>query len=204
MPARIGIYGGSFNPVHFGHLIVARAIREKLNLAQVYFLPSRNPPHKDAKKLAGPEHRAEMVRLAIEREDGFQFDDFDLIRPGPCYTIDTVAHFRQLIPSAELCLLIGADSLMELPTWHRAAELVSNCSVVTAARSGELPVNRSELEKAFGDEQTARLLAGVTKTPVIDISSTTIRDRMASGLSIRYLVPESVRNYIESHELYRA
>ncbi len=204
MPARIGIYGGSFNPVHFGHLIVARAIREKLNLDHVYFLPSHSPPHKDTKKLARPEHRAEMVRLAIEGEDGFQFDDFDLVRPGPCYTIDTVAHFRERTPSAELCLIIGADSLMELPTWHRATELISHCTVVTAARSGQAPFNPSDLEPTFGKEQTVRLLEGIVETPVIDISSTVIRDRVARELSIRYLLPESVRNYIESNGLYRA
>ena len=198
------MYGGSFNPVHFGHLIVARAIREKLNLEHVYFLPSRSPPHKDSKKLAEAEHRAEMVRLAIEGEEGFRFDDFDLNRPGPCYTIDTVAHFRGRFPSAEICLLIGADSLIELATWHRARELISNCTVVTAARSGGAPIAALELERAFGKEATARLLAGVVETPVIDISSTMIGERVTTGHSIRYLLPESVRQFIESNGLYRA
>jgi nicotinate-nucleotide adenylyltransferase len=204
MSTRIGLYGGSFNPIHFGHLIVARVIREQINLAQVCFLPSRTPPHKDSKKLAEPDHRAEMVRLAIEGEDGFELDDFDLNRSGPCYTIDTIAHFRQRFPSAEICLLIGADSLMELATWHRAAELISNCTVVTAARTGRTPINPSELERAFGIEEAAKLLAGVVETPVIDISSTMIRDRVARELSIRYLVPESVREFIESNGLYWA
>src|SRR5262245_24304074 len=122
MSTRIGLYGGSFNPIHFGHLIVARVLREKINLAQICFLPSRPPPQEELKRLAEPEHRAEMVRLAIEGEDGCELDEFDLSRSGPCYTIDTVAHFRQRFPSAEICLLIGADSLMELATRHRAAE----------------------------------------------------------------------------------
>ena len=203
MPVRIGIYGGSFNPVHVGHLIIARELRERLNLAEVFFLPSRNPPHKETRKLAEPQHRAEMVRLAIQGEQGFELDDFDLSRPGPCYTIDTVAHFRGRFPTSELCLLIGADSLMELPTWHRAAELIAQCTVITAARSGQPPLDLTNLERAFGKVQSARLLAGVVETPVIDISSTMIRERMAKGLSIRYLVPETVRTYIEANGLYR-
>ncbi len=204
MTARNGLYGGSFNPIHFGHLILARALRESLNLDQVCFLPSRHPPHKDVKMLADSSHRAEMVRLAIEGEEGFTFDDFDLARKGPCYTIETVAHFREQCPSAELCWFIGADSLMELPTWHRATELVSTCSIVTASRSGKNPVNPSVLEQAFGKEQAMKLLAGIVETPVVDISSTDIRKRLADGRSIRYLVPEAVRNYIEKHRLYRA
>jgi|CXWL01.1.fsa_nt_gi nicotinate-nucleotide adenylyltransferase len=203
MTARIGLFGGSFNPIHFGHLIVARALREKLHLDQVCFLPSRRPPHKDINALADSKHRGEMVRLAIEGEEGFTFDDFDLARQGPCYTIDTVAHFRKQFPSAELFWFIGADSLMDLPTWHRASELVSQCSMITAARSGKSPINPSDLEQAFGSEQTAKLLAGVVETPVIDISSTDIRNRVAEGLSIRYLVPEVVGKYVENHRLYR-
>ena len=204
MTARIGLFGGSFNPIHFGHLIVARALRESLGLHQVCFLPSRRPPHKDVTMLAKPLHRGEMVRLAIEGDEGFTFDDFDLAREGPCYTIETVAHFREHFPSAELYWFIGADSLMDLPTWHRASELVSQCSIVTAARSGKIPLDPSELELAFGKEKTTKLLAGVVETPVIDISSTDIRNRVAEGLSIRYLVPEAVRKYVEKHRLYRS
>ena len=203
MNTRIGLFGGSFNPIHFGHLIVARALRERLNLNQVIFLPSRRPPHKNVMMLAESQHRGEMVRLAIGGEEGFAFDNFDLAREGPCYTIETVAHFREQFPSAELYWFIGADSFMDLPTWHRASELVSKCSIVTAARSGKIPVNRSELEQAFGQEQTTRLFDGVIQTPVIDISSTDIRNRVATGRSIRYLVPEEVRKYIEKHRLYR-
>ena len=203
MASRIGLFGGSFNPIHFGHLIVARALRESLNLDRVYFLPSRRPPHKDVRVLADSHTRADMVRLAIEGEDGFAFDDFDLVREGPCYTIETVAHFRKQFPSAELYWFIGADSLMDLPTWHRATELVSMCTIVTAARSGKSPVHSHELEQAFGKEPTAKLLAGVVKTPVVDISSTEIRRRVAEERSIRYLVPEPVREYIAQHRLYR-
>lgn len=203
MSHRLGLFGGSFNPIHFGHLIVARALLEKLSLDQVYLLPSRNPPHKDIKSLADAGHRANMVRMAIEGEAGLRFDDFDLTRPGPCFTIDTVAHFRERFSAAELFWFIGADSLMELPTWHRAKDLISSCNVVTAARSGKMVFNPSTLEQAFGKEETARLLGGVVETPFIDISSTDIRNRVAQGLSIRYLLPGSVRIYIEEHQLYR-
>ena len=203
MIERIGLFGGSFNPIHIGHLIAARALREKLNLNQVYFLPSLHPPHKGANVLAESHHRKEMVRLAIEGEVGFTCDDFDLTRVGPCYTIETVAHFRKQFPTAQLYWFICTDSLMDLPTWHRAPELVANCSIVTAARSGKNLVNPSELERVFGKEQTARLLSGIVETPVIDISSTDVRNRVAKGFSIRFLVSESVRKYIEHHRLYR-
>ncbi len=202
MNSRVGLFGGSFDPIHIGHLIAARALRESLQLEQVYLLPSNRPPHKDPKSLADSKHRAEMVRLAIEGEEGLAFDDFDLLRNGPCYTIDTVAHFRQRLPSTEIFWFIGADSLMDLPTWHRAGELIELCSVVTAARSGQKPIDKSILEKAFGQEKAEALLANVIHTPVIDISSTDIRRRIAGRQSIRFLVPEDVRQYIAKHRLY--
>jgi nicotinate-nucleotide adenylyltransferase len=202
MTPRLGLFGGSFDPIHFGHLIAARAIREQRNLDTVLFLPSCRPPHKKGKELAPAHHRAQMVRLAIQDEEGFAFDDFDLSRAGPCFTIDTVAHFQEIFPSAELFWFIGADSLMDLPSWHRAAELISMCSIVTASRSDQI-VDWNVLERAFGPSPREKLRGGVAETPVIDISSTVVRQRVAHGRSIRFLVPEVVRGYIEKHGLYR-
>lgn len=203
MAERIGLFGGSFNPVHNGHLIAARAIREKLGLGCVLFLPSHRPPHKENKSLAEAKHRAHMVQLAIECEPGFGFDDNDMIRTGPCYTIDTVTHFKSSSPSAEVYWFVGADSLAELPTWHRAVELVSLCTIVTASRSKK-PIDWSVLERAFGASGVEKLRSGIVDTPVIDISSTEIRRRVAAGFSIRYLVPETVRDYILKNGIYQA
>ena len=204
MSQKIGLYGGSFNPIHNGHLIVARAVAERLDLERLIFLPSANPPHKETETLAASAHRAEMVRLAIEPEPAFEFSDFDLTRKGPSYTIDTVAHFRnESGAGVELCWIIGADSLVELPSWHRAGELVDQCRIVTAVRPGWTQIEWDKLLTPLSDKQLTRLQAGVVETPMIEISSSDIRQRVTRGRSIRYLVPNCVRAYVETHRLYR-
>lgn len=204
MPRRIGLYGGSFNPIHLGHLITARAVAERGGLNRVVFLPAHAPPHKEPRGLLSADHRAEMVRLAITGEGLFDFSDFDLIRTGPTYTIDAVLHFRGLWGAdAEVCWIIGADSLRELMTWKRLPELIDACTILTAARAQPSDMDWAPLHAALGAEGVARLQRGVLSTPVIEISSTDIRRRIREGRSIRYLVPEAVRKYIEDHGLYR-
>jgi nicotinate-nucleotide adenylyltransferase len=205
MAGRIGLYGGSFNPIHCGHLIVARSIRERLDLGRVVFLPSRHPPHKAEGGLAAVEHRSEMVRLAIAGEPGFEFSDNDLTRDGPCYTIDTVRYFRSLVGAeVELFWIIGDDSLAELPMWHKAGELVDACRIVTASRPRMGGFDLEALRGTFSDSQVKKLFAGILNTPPIDISSTDIRGRVRDGRSIRYLVPDCVQDYINEHGIYRA
>ncbi len=200
---RTGLFGGSFNPVHCGHLIVARAVAEQLDLARVVFLPSGVPPHKRPAELLDSRHRAQMVRLAIAGEPGFEFSEFDLGRGGPTYTFDTVAQFAdQLGAEAELHWIIGADSFPELASWHRISELVNACRIITAARPGWEAPDLSRLRAILTEAQIARLVSGILSTPRIDISSTDIRERIANGRSIRYLVPEGVSRYIEDHRLY--
>jgi nicotinate-nucleotide adenylyltransferase len=204
MDTRIGLYGGSFDPIHNGHLIIARAVAERLGLERVILLPSANPPHKPGERLAELAHRAQMVKLAIADEPLFEFSDYDLTRTGPSYTIDTVNHFRGLLgPQADLHWIIGADSLAELTTWHRAAELVDACRIVTAARTGWEQIAWDELAAALDETQIAKLKTGVLDTPVVEISSTDIRRRIRQGLSVRYLLAEKVLEYIERHGLYR-
>jgi len=203
MAERIGLYGGSFNPIHHGHLIIARSIRERLDLDRVVFLPSRRPPHKGEGDLLEAEHRAEMVRLAIAGETGFEVSDYDLARDGPCYTIDTVQHFHARFgANGELFWMIGEDSLSELPTWRRAGELVNACRIVTAARSSVSRVDWASLQRAFDAQQVQKLRDGVLSTPIIDISSTEVRTRIQHGRSIRFLVPDSVADYIRERRLY--
>ncbi|MCP4594122.1 MAG: nicotinate-nucleotide adenylyltransferase [bacterium] len=203
MAERVGLLGGSFNPIHFGHLIIARSVLETLELSRVIFLPSATPPHKENEVLVPPQHRAEMVRLAIAGEKRFEFSDYDLCREGPSYTIDTVGHLQSTLgDGTELYWIIGADWLMELGTWRRSEELVEACTVVTAARPGWERPDLSGLAPKLSEVQIAKLGEHILDSPQIDISATDIRARVAAGRSIRYLVPESVRYYIEMLRLY--
>ncbi|HEY3245894.1 MAG TPA: nicotinate-nucleotide adenylyltransferase [Phycisphaerae bacterium] len=203
MGERVGLYGGSFNPIHFGHLIIARSVAEQLRLKRMIFLPSGTPPHKPAVGLVEPQHRAEMVRRAIAGEGVFEYSDFDLVRRGASYTIETIRHFRSEFGLAtELFWMIGADSLAELTTWRDVSALVDACRIVTAARPGWEQPDWSKLRSHLSDAQIARLQGDVLDTPRIDISATDIRARVRAGQSIRYLVPEAVCEYIQQHGLY--
>jgi nicotinate-nucleotide adenylyltransferase len=204
MAESVGLYGGSFNPIHHGHLIIARAVAERLSLSRVVFLPSARPPHKLSRPILDVAHRAAMVRLAIAGEPLFEFSDYDANRHGPSYTIETVRHFRGVLgPHVRLCWIIGADSLAELVTWRQARELVDECQIVSAARPGSESIDWSAFSPALLPAQVERLRAGLIQTPNIDISATDVRDRVASGRSIRYLVPDPVREHVEAHGLYR-
>lgn len=203
MGGGIGLFGGSFNPIHHGHLIVARAVAEMLRLSRVVFVPAPNPPHKPDARLADASDRLEMVRLAVAGEPLLECGDIEIRRPGPSYTILTIQEYRQPTGDQELFWIIGADSLAELHTWHRVTELVELCRIVTVARPGfELP-DLGGLEKMLSREQVSRLKRDILSTPRIDISATDIRRRVAEGRSIGYLVPTSVRQYIEERGLYR-
>lgn len=205
MPRRIGLYGGSFDPIHIGHLIVARAVAEQMSLDRVLMLPAAQPPHKSPDQLAPAEHRAEMVRLAVANEPLFAMDRWDLDRPGPAYTLDTVRHFREMLgPQTEFFWIIGSDSLRELPTWYRVAELVESCRIVTAARRESGPLDWDAFRPLLKDAQIRRLEESVLATPTIDVSATEIRARVRAGRSIRFLVPEVVGDYIHRTGLYGA
>jgi len=202
---RIGLFGGSFNPVHAGHLIASRAVAEHLRLDKLYLVPAAVPPHKVPKNLADATHRLEMLRLATRGESLFEVSDLEINRPGPSYTIVTVEEFRRRLGgSAELFWIIGADSLAELANWYQAERLVDTCRIVTAARPGWDRPDLSALAGRLRPEQIERLKADVLATPRIDISASEIRRRVAAGLSVRYLVPDAVAEYIAAHGLYRA
>ena len=160
MPGRIALFGGSFNPIHHGHLIVAGSIRERLELDQVVFVPAARPPHKAAKQLASPEDRWRMVQLAIEGEPGFRACDRELRRAGPSYTIDTVLGVQQEAgPGTTVYWIVGGDWLADLPTWHRASELVDACRIVTVGRPGWDNSSFASLGGFLSESQIARLTA---------------------------------------------
>ena len=219
----VALFGGTFDPIHCGHLIVARCVLERLSLDEVTFIPSANPPHKGRADLLDVAHRLAMVELAIEGEPGFTCDDCEAKRTGPSYTFETVMYFRERLGpdgprplvGANIHWIIGADSLAELETWHRADELVDACNIVTVNRSGtgagtsastsagDCQQDLSSFGRVLNEEHVAKLERGILQTPHIDISATDIRRRVAAAQSIRYLVPEPVRQYIEDHQLYR-
>ena len=184
---RIGIMGGTFDPIHHGHLILGRDARDTLDLHKLIFVPNHRSPHKSGGCVAPAELRAAMVQAAIEGEDGFEMEEVEILRGGASYTIDTVLHLRVLYPEADLFYLLGEDNLPELHTWRRVEELHRLVRMVVMARGTDGPAH------PYITLHQRR----------VDISATEIRARIAKGQSIRYLVPEKVRDIIEKHQLYR-
>jgi nicotinate-nucleotide adenylyltransferase len=186
MTRKIGIFGGTFDPIHHAHLILARDALEALVLEKVIFVPAAASPHKLDQQLAPSEVRLEMLRAAIESEPGFSFDPMELQRPAPSYAVETIEAFRQREPDAELFYLIGEDNVDRLETWHRFTELSKLVQFVVLDRSGE---------------KTRHPYRTISRH--LDISATNIRNRVAMGRSIRYLVPPAVEAIIRDRQLYR-
>ncbi len=202
---RIGLFGGTFDPVHFGHLALAEACREGARLDRVVLVVAGAPPHKAGRPLTAAAHRVAMARLAAAGNPALAIDDRETTRTGFSYTIDTVREFYDERPAGdEVLWLIGADSLPELPSWRRAADLLDLVTVVTAHRPGhDVAAGLAAVAARLGPERAARLAAHVVPMPLMGISSTDVRERAAAGRSLRYLVPDAVREYIEAHGLYR-
>lgn len=187
---RIGILGGTFNPVHMGHLVLAEQIREHLRLEKIIFVPTYLPPHKKVKALAPAQERYHMVAKALKSHPFFEASSLELARGGVSYSIETLKQFRNIYPRANLYFIIGSDSLEELSAWKDIEKLSKICKFVVAKRPGH------ELKKMPGNMQ-------VVDIKVKNISSTEIRRRIRAGQSIRRLVPEGVREYILKKNLYQ-
>jgi nicotinate-nucleotide adenylyltransferase len=185
----VGLFGGSFDPVHHGHLIVGRVASETLGLDSLRFVPAREQPFKRGQHGAPAEHRAAMLDLAVAGAAGFAVERSELERPGPSYTVDTLRTLHAREPGIRLTLLLGADAAVEIEAWHRAEEIPALATVVVFARAG-VPVPSS------------RLFARSVEVPAIEISATEIRRRVREGRSIRYWVPDPVAEYVTRHRLY--
>ena len=210
--------GGTFNPVHLGHLRAAEEIAEKLDLDQVFFMPSARPPHKAPTPIAAYRQRLEMLKLAVSDRPGFWASDLENHLSYPSYTLNTVRAFREEIPArARLFFLVGLDSFMTIPAWHQYREIFSLVDFVVFARAGIAETFESLGEmlqkhvepKIKWSPRLATFSAPGLK-PIhfqpggrLEISSSDLRGRLLAGASVRYLVPESVRVYIETHGLYR-
>lgn len=203
--AGVLLFGGSFDPIHHGHLLVARAAAEQLGVGRVVLIPGAAPPHKLDKRLAPAAQRVAMCRLAVVGDPLFAVSDWEVSQAGPNYTLLTVQRFRAASPEGtELYWLIGMDSLRELRTWYRIAELVAACTVVTAGRPGVAPPELEECLAMLPVEAREAIGRHILNTPLIEISATEVRARARAGQSLRYLVPDAVAAYIETHGLYRA
>lgn len=198
---RIALFGGSFDPVHNGHLHLAKTARFMAALDEVILVPARVPPHKVGSVLAPPHHRLAMLKLAIEGLSGFIVSDMEIVSNSHCYTLDTVRRFKELRPSDVLFFIIGGDSLCDLHLWYRASELVDEVEFLMLGRSG---VHLDDMIAAspFSAQQKARLGRGVLVAPELEISSTVIRQKVASGEDISGFVPSNVQEYIRLHSLY--
>lgn len=190
---RIGLFGGTFDPVHLGHLISAEQVREQCNLEQVWFLPALVPPHKNGQTVTEAAHRLQMVELAIAGNPYYRASRVEFERSGSSYTVDTMAILRERHPKHTFYFIIGADMVADLPNWHRIEQLVKDTEFVGLARPG---YERPQLADAIASR------VQYADMPLLEISATGIRERVRTGRSIRYFVPDRVRNYIEEHRLY--
>lgn len=199
---RIGVIGGSFDPVHVGHLIIAQDAIERLNLSEVIFIPASIPPHKQHVQQMDSEHRMNMLRLATEGDRRFFVSDIEVQRGGISYTVDTIHELATLHPDSELVLIVGSDTLVDLHNWHQPDDLFSLCEVATFLRPGEDSFGQIAEKVQFPADQKKKLLDSVIEAHRIEVSSTEIRRRIMSGQGIRYLVPPEVEVYIFEHDLY--
>jgi nicotinate-nucleotide adenylyltransferase len=201
---RVGVLGGSFDPVHLGHLVLALRCREGADLGRVVLMVAGRPPHKRERVLAPAEHRVAMARLAARGTPWLDVDDRETRRDGPSWTLDTLSELRAERPEDELLWIIGADSLPDLPSWRNVGEIIDVAGFVVAARPGhDTDAALAALAPKLGEERVARIAANVVPMTVVDVSSTDVRRRVREGRSIRFLVPDAVREHVLENDLYR-
>jgi len=200
---RLGIFGGTFDPVHYGHLLLAESCREQVALNEIWFLPTAVPPHKQGRELTAAEKRIEMLELAIAGHEAFSVCRYEAEQGGVNYTVDTLAHFRDEDPRRELFFLMGADMLSDLPTWRQPDRICQLATLVVVRRPGAVPIDFERLRSIVGDERAQRIRRLRVEMPEMGLSGTEIRRRVAAGQSIRYHTPRSVEKYIEAQGLYR-
>lgn len=198
---RLGIFGGTFDPVHYGHLLLAEQCLEQCRLDQVWFIPAGVPPHKLERTIAPGKARAEMLELAVAGHDRFRVDRRELDREAPCYTVETLAALHAEDPSRELFFLLGADSLVDFPTW-REPRRITELAYLAIVNRGAAPLpDLAPLRPVLGTALDSRL--EFVTVPGVDISSSDMRRRVHEGTSIRYMTPRAVECYIETHGLYK-
>jgi len=204
---RIGVFGGSFDPVHNGHLLAAECCREQAGLGRVLFVPAFIQPHKQDRQLASGQHRMEMLALATGGHDAFAVSGDELDRGGVSYTVETLEQLNALHPGDDLFLILGPDAFLSLPTWREPRRIVELAELIAVERESLDDLSgdafRGPLEPLLGRERLDRVLAERVRLPAIGIRASDLRNAVASGKSIRYRTPRAVEQYIATHGLYR-
>lgn len=195
---RLGLMGGTFDPPHYGHLVIAEEARLVFGLDRVDFVTSADPPHKQGREITTAEHRFAMTLLSVASNPFFRVSRREIERSGPSYSVDTLQEYGREWPGAEIYFVTGADAILEILTWHRADEAMRLCTFIAATRPG---YDLARMERVLPSDYLARIRT--VSVPGIEISSTDIRERLRQGKSIRYLVAEPVEQYIATYGLYR-
>ncbi len=202
---KIALFGGTFDPIHLGHTAVAAAAAEHIGAEKVVFVPAKHSPLKDSFPEAGDDDRLAMIALAIADNKKFQLNDYELRKPEPSYTLETVRRFQADYGGKALIYwLVGADSIDELSRWYGIVELIDACILCVMFRAGcELP-DFAKFTDVWGAVRVEKLQRNVVRTPLIDISSTEIRNRLATGRDVTGMLAPSVADYIRKHDLYQS
>jgi len=196
----IGILGGTFDPIHRGHLVIAEEVKNRLGLAEVLFIPAGQPLLKTTSSISAVEHRVQMTRLAIADKPYFKLSTVDIDRTGPSYTVETVAQLKKQYGAGDrLFFIVGWDSLSQLPRWKNPDQLISMCRLVAVPRPGFSPPDITLLEATIPGLSQNIISLDITR---VDVSSSQVRDRVSRGLPVDHLVPEPVERYIREHGLY--
>lgn len=193
---RLGIMGGTFDPIHFGHLACAESVLSALDLDKIIFIPTGNPSFKQERDLADAEDRLKMCELACNPNEGFEVSRMEIDRSGITYTSDTIRELKELFPESQIYFIMGSDSLLTLHEWHESDMLIGNVSFAVVMRPGD---DRPEVERYISEHG---IDAKLVDCPLLDISSSTIRQMASDGKSFRYLTPDDVCDYIIEHRLY--
>ena len=200
---RLGLYGGSFDPIHIGHLLLAESALEQCRLDRVWFMPAKTSPHKRKQEPTDAEHRVEMLKLAIGGHEAFEVSLKEIERGGISYTVDTLRELSKENPGDELFLLLGADSLADLATWKSPDEICRLATLVVAGRPGPAVSDYGSLADVVDRQRIAHFERHRVEMPQIGVSSSDLRGRVEAGKSIRYRTTRAVEKYIEAHGLYR-
>ena len=199
---RIGIMGGTFDPIHYGHLVAAETVTSELGLSKVIFVPAGNPPHKQSQVITGSEHRYLMTVLATSSNPNFEVSRIEVDKEELTYSIDTVKELRRIYgENSRIYFITGADAVLELLTWYKIQELLGLCTFIAVTRPG---FDKRELEQKIEEissEYNGEILC--IEVPLLEISSTDIRERCRCGKSVKYLLPEAVEEYMDKNKLYR-
>jgi nicotinate-nucleotide adenylyltransferase len=201
---RVGVFGGTFDPVHLGHLILAEQCREQAALEQVLFVPALLPPHKQQQPLTSFAQRVEMLTLAISGHAPFRVEELEKNRAGPSYTVDTLTQLHRDRPGDDWCFIVGSDSLHDLHLWYQPRRILELATLLVVARADFPAFSATELKASLQLAEDFELRYQVIDAPLITIASRDIRRRIAEGRSVRYMIPRAVEAYIAEKQFYRS